>query len=118
MDAAARGSLAALMNTKIPSTTIEGDEVVIDYEKMVPIPIKEQPLMCTLAKIGGELVADPSLEEDDVLDARISIGLRVDGSVCAMQKGGSVPLTREEVLKAIKIAQEKTKELRKSIPKA
>jgi len=117
MDAAVLGSLAALSNTKIPSTTIEGDEVVIDYEKMVPIPIKEQPLMCTLAKIGGELVADPSLEEDDVLDARISIGLRVDGSICAMQKGGSVPLTREEILKSIEIAQEKTKELRKSIPK-
>jgi len=118
MDAAVLGSLAALMNTKIPSTTIEDDEVVIDYETMVPIPIKEQALMCTLAKIGGELVVDPSLEEDDVLDARISIGLRTDGSICAMQKGGSVPLTREEVLKAIGIAQTKTKELREFIPKA
>jgi len=117
MDAAVLGSLAALMNTKIPSTTIEGDEVVIDYEKMVPIPIKEQPLMCTMAKIGGELVADPSLEEDDVLDARISIGMRTDGSICAMQKGGSVPLTREEVLKAVGMAQKKTKELRENITK-
>jgi exosome complex component RRP42 len=118
MDAAVLGSLAALMNTKIPSTTIEGDEVVIDYETMVPIPIKEQPLMCTMAKIGGELVADPSLEEDDVLDARISIGMRADGSICAMQKGGSVPLTREEVLKAVEMAQKKTKDLRENIPTA
>ncbi|OPX59660.1 MAG: Exosome complex component Rrp42 [Methanobacterium sp. PtaB.Bin024] len=117
-DAAVLGSLAALMNTKIPSTTIEGDEVVVDHEKMVPLPVKEQPLMCTLAKIGKELVVDPSLEEDDVLDARISIGVRVDGSICAMQKGGSVPLTREEILNAVGIAQEKTKELRKSLPKA
>lgn len=118
MDAAVMGSVAALMNAKIPSTTIEDDEVVIDYETMVPIPIAEQPLMCTLAKIGGELVADPSLEEDDVLDARISIGMRADGSICAMQKGGSVPLTREEILKAVKIAQTKTKELREFLPKA
>jgi exosome complex component RRP42 len=97
------------------STTIDGDEVVIDYEQMVPLPIKEQPLMCTLAKIGGELVVDPSLEEDDVLDARISVGVRADGSICAMQKGGSVPLTREEVLKAVGIAQKKTEELRENV---
>lgn len=117
-DAAVLGSLAALMNTKIPSTTIEDDEIVIDYEKMIPIPINEQPLMCTMAKIGGELVVDPSLEEDDVLDARISMGVRADGSICATQKGGSVPLTREEIIKSIEIAKKKTAELRKSIPKA
>jgi exosome complex component RRP42 len=35
-----------------------------------------------------------------------------------MQKGGSVPFTRDEILKAVGIAQDKTKELRKSIPKA
>ena len=116
-DAAALGSLAALMNTKIPKTTVENDEIVIDYETMVPIPIKEQPLMCTLAKIGNELVVDPSLEEDSVLDARISLGIKADGSICATQKGGSTPLTREEILKAIGIAQKKTEELRKFIPK-
>ena len=117
-DAAVLGCLAALMNTKIPTTTIKDDEIVLDHEKMVPLPIKEQPLMCTLAKIGSELVVDPSLEEDDVLDARVSIGVRADGSICAMQKGGSVPFTREELLKAVGIAQKKTVELRKSIPPA
>ncbi|NYB53026.1 MAG: exosome complex protein Rrp42 [Methanobacteriaceae archaeon] len=117
-DAAVLGSVAALMDAKVPSTTIEDDEIVIDYEKMIPIPLKEQPLMCTMAKIGGELVVDPSLEEDDVLDARISIGVRADGTVCATQKGGSVPFTREEIMKAIGIAQTKTEELRKYLPQA
>jgi exosome complex component RRP42 len=117
MDAAVLGSVAALMDAKIPTTSCEGDEIVIDYEQMIPLPLKEQPLMCTLVKIGGELIADPSREEEDVLEARISIGIRADGSICAMQKGGSVPLTREEALKAIEMAQEKTKELREFLPK-
>jgi len=34
-----------------------------------------------------------------------------------MQKGGSVPLTREEVLKAVGIAQKKTEELRENVSK-
>lgn len=116
-DAAALGSLAALMDAKIPTTSCEGDEVIIDYEKMVPVPLKEQPLMCTMVKIGGELVVDPALQEEEILEARISIGVRADGSICASQKGGSVPLTKDEVLKAVKIAQDKTKELREFLPK-
>ena len=117
IDAAVLGSVAALMNTKIPTTTCEGDEIIIDYEKMIPLPIKEQPLMCTMAKIGGQLVADPSREEDDILDARLSVGVRTDGSICAMQKGGSEPFTQDEILQAVKMAQEKTKEIRKQLTK-
>lgn len=117
IDAAVLGSVAALMNTKIPTTTCEGDEIIIDYEKMIPLPIKEQPLMCTMAKIGGQLVADPSREEDDILDARLSVGVRTDGSICAMQKGGSEPFTHDEILQAVKLAQEKTKEIRKQLTK-
>lgn len=117
IDAAVLGSVAALMDAKIPTTTCEGDEIVIDYEQMVSLPFKEQPLMCTMAKIGGQLIADPSREEEDILDARLSVGVRTDGSICAMQKGGSVSFSREEILKAVKMAQEKTKEIREQLPK-
>ena len=50
------------------------------------------------------------------MDARISIGIREDGSICAMQKGGANPLTKDEVIKAISKSQEITKELRKHLP--
>jgi exosome complex component RRP42 len=70
-----------------------------------------------MAKIGGQLIADPSREEEDILDARLSVGVRTDGSICAMQKGGSLPFSREEILKAVKMAQEKTKEIREQLPK-
>lgn len=110
-DAAVLGAMAALMNARIPETSCEGDEVVIDYEKMIPLPIRDKALMCTFAKIGGEMVIDPSLEEEDILDARISIGMKEDGTICAMQKGGAKPVTKDEVMKAINIAKDKTKEL-------
>jgi len=113
MDAAVLGSVAAIINAKIPSASVEEDKVSIDYEKMQPLPIKEKPLMCTLAKIGNELIVDPSLEEENIMDARISVGMREDGSICAMQKGGESPLTKDDIIKAINITKEKTKELRK-----
>lgn len=117
MDAAVLGSMAALMDTKIPEAKMEGDELVIDREKMVPLPIKEKALMCTFVKINGELIVDPSLEEEQIMDARLSIGVRADGSICAMQKGGMKPLTKDEIIKAVSRTQEITKGLMEHLPK-
>lgn len=118
MDAAALGAMAALMDTKIPTATVQDDEVVIDYENMQPLPLKDKTVMCTMAKIGKELVSDPSLEEESIMGARISIGIRSDGTICSMQKGGERPFEKEEILKAIDMAQEKTKELFKYLPES
>jgi exosome complex component RRP42 len=71
-----------------------------------------------MAKIGNELVLDPSLEEEGIMGARISIGVRSDGAICSMQKGGERPFKKEEILKAIDLAQEKTKELFKYLPQS
>lgn len=115
-DAAVLGSMAALLDTKIPEARVENDEVVIDHEKKSPLPIKEKALMCTFAKIGDELIVDPSLQEEQVMDARISIGMRVDGSICAMQKGGMQPLGKEEIVKAVARTKEITKKLMEHLP--
>jgi exosome complex component RRP42 len=116
MDAAVLGSMAALMDTKIPEAKVVDDEVVIDTEKRIPLPIKEKALMCTYAKIGDELIVDPSLEEEQVLSARLSIGMRADGSICAMQKGGMQPLTKDEIIKAVARTKETTKKLMEHLP--
>lgn len=116
LDAAVLGSVAALMNTKIPTAKVEDDKVVLDEENLVELPIKEKPLMCTFAKIGDELIVDPSLEEENVMGTRISIGMREDESICAMQKSGGEPLSREQVMKAVNLAIPKTKELREHLP--
>ncbi len=116
MDAAVLGSVAALMTTKIPTITIEDDEVVLDYDNMVPLPVNDTALMSTFAKIGDELLIDPSLEEEEIMGARLSIGVTKDGNICAMQKGGPQPLNREEILKVVSIAKMKTAELRTHLP--
>jgi exosome complex component RRP42 len=116
MDAAVLGSVAALMNTRLPEAKIIDDEVVLDYDNLIPLPINDTALMSTFAKIGEELIIDPSLEEEEVMGARLSIGITQDGNICAMQKGGEKTLTQEEVLKAVSIAKIKTAELRKLLP--
>jgi len=110
-DAATLAVLAALMDTKIPVAKYENDEIIIDEESTIDLPLKDKAYMCTFVKIGNKLVLDPILEEEAILDARLSIGITESGQICAMQKGGAHPLSKEEILEAVKIAYSKKDEL-------
>lgn len=110
-DAAELAIMAALKNTKLPTATVVDDEVILDKEKLIDLPINNQVAMCTFVKIGDKMVIDPSLVEEEVAEARLNIGVTEEGKICAMQKGGSLPLTKEEIIDCVGVAISKTKEL-------
>jgi exosome complex component RRP42 len=114
-DAATLGVMAALMNTKLPIAKYVDDEVVIDENETMDLPLRDKAAMCTFVKIGDKMVLDPAREEESILDARISIGITESGNICAMQKGGNNPLTRENILESVKIAYSKVPELLKNL---
>jgi len=111
MDASALGAIAALMNTRLPKY----EERVIRGEYKGKLPILHKPLLVTIGKIGDKLFVDPYIDEEKVAEAMISIGVREDDMVCAIQKQGSVPLTLNEIDRALDIAIRKSKELRKHL---
>jgi exosome complex component RRP42 len=77
--------------------------------------MKRHPITVTFAKIDDKLVVDPWLEEEQVMNARLSMSIDDDGNICAIQKGGSGYFTSKETLEVAKIAQEKAKEIRKKL---
>ncbi len=114
-DACELAVMAALKSTKLPTAVMDGEEVVIDDEKTIDLPINKEVAMCTFVKIGEKLIIDPSLVEEEVADARLNVGVTEDGRICAMQKGGSLPLTKEEISECVHIAISKTKELMENL---
>jgi len=116
IDASALAALAALVNTKMFNYEVKEGEVKIKpgYK---PLPIRNYPVAVTFAKISDKLVVDPWLEEEQVMEARLTMTIEKDGKVCAMQKGGYGIFTTEQILEAGKIAQEKATELRKLVVK-
>ncbi len=114
IDAAALASVAALLNTKMPNYEIKDGEVKLK-QGYTPLPLRTQPITITIAKIGEKLVVDPSFEEEQVMDARISMAINTEGNVCAVQKGGSGFFTPQQILEASKIAQQKVADLRKTL---
>lgn len=114
IDASAIAAVSALMNTKMPNYEIENGEVKIKTG-YTPLPMKSHPITVTIGKIGSNLIVDPWLEEEQVMDARISMAINDDGNICAMQKGGSGYFTPQQILEASKLVQEKAAELRKKL---
>jgi len=116
IDASALAALAALLNTKMFKYEVKEGEIKVK-PGYIPLPMKNYPIAVTFAKINDKLIVDPWLEEEQVMDARITITTDKDGKVCAAQKGGYGCFTTQQVLEAAKIAKEKAEELRKLVVK-
>jgi exosome complex component RRP42 len=114
IDASALAAVAALLNTKMANYEVKDGEIKIKpgYQQL---PINKHPITVTIAKIGNKLAVDPLLEEEQIMDARISMAIDDNGHICAIQKGGTGYFEPSQVLEAAKIIEEKAKEMRKKL---
>ena len=107
-DAASLASLAALYTTTVPAARFELGE---DY----PLPLKEPPISCTSVKFDNFVVIDPSLDEAEIADARLTVATDKNGDIRAMQKGLNGSFTKEEIQKVIKASLDNGREIRKQL---
>lgn len=114
IDASAIAAMAALMNTKMPNYEIKDGELKIK-QGYTPLPMKSHPVTVTIGKISNNLIVDPGLEEETVMDSRITFAINEEGNICAVQKGLSGFFSPQQILDASKIALEKAVELRKKL---
>jgi exosome complex component RRP42 len=116
-DAIGLCALAALKDARFPKYDEKTEKVVYEDRTDKKVPLKDLPIPITVIKIGSKLVVDPSPDEEDAMDARLTVTTTNDGKVCAMQKGGAGTITADEVDKVIELSLKKGKELRKLIEK-
>lgn len=112
IDASALAAISALFNTKMFNYKIKDGEVKIT-SGYTALPVRKRPIAVTFAKINDKMLVDPGFEEEQVIDARITVTIEDDGHVCAIQKGGKGYFTLDEILDATKIAKEKADAIRK-----
>ena len=109
-DAASLAALAALLTAKVPAERFELGE---DH----PLPLKDPPVSCTSVKYNSVVVLDPSLDEEEIAEARLTVATDKNGDIRAMQKGLSGSFTREEIKKVIKVSINNGKEIREILYK-
>lgn len=121
IDAATLGALVALKNTMLPELDKDGK---IDYDKKptkkLPISKETAPLSFSFYKLGDSIVMDPTREEEEACETRITFGIsKWDGQymINSCQKNGAVPFTQAEIDKMMDVIQEKFEEFNEKLKK-
>jgi len=108
MDAASLGAIAALMNTKMPN-------VKYGMGEDTKLPLDDVPVAITAVNIGGVIMLDPSLDEENVASCKLTVITNKEGALSGMQKSGVGTLTPDQVKYIVHIAKDKAKVLREKL---
>ena len=103
-DACSYASTAAINSCKIPKYEMQDEKPVKIEGEFIEPPITTLPVSVTMAKIGGFILVDPTIEEWGIMDARITITSNSDGNVVALQKGGSDGFSQEELIECAELS--------------
>ncbi|WP_048149310.1 exosome complex protein Rrp42 [Palaeococcus ferrophilus] len=118
-DATGIAIIAALMSTKLPKVVYNEEtgelETLDEYE---PLPVTKVPIPVTFAKIRDVLLVDPNLDEENVMDSRLTITTDENGYISAVQKSEAGSFKLEEIGAAVDIALRKAAELREAVLQA
>jgi exosome complex component RRP42 len=129
-DAASLASLAALMMAKVPierlKPTLEKlqekhptiKQYLEQHPESFPLPLSEPPISCTSAKFNGVVVMDPSLDEEEIAEARLTVATDENGDIRAMQKGLNGSFSVDEIKKVIKSSVDNGKKIREQLYKS
>ncbi|MCX8176029.1 MAG: exosome complex protein Rrp42 [Candidatus Bathyarchaeota archaeon] len=113
-DASALATITALINSRVPVYKVSGNEIK-KVDEYFPMPIVAYPITVTVAKISDNIIVDPTLDEETISTAKLTVALTENGNICAMQKSGIGTFTIEESINVQKIAREKSYEIRAKI---
>ena len=107
-DAAFLGASAALNNTMVPAKANDRGD---DFR----LPIKHMPISVTAVQIENSILVDPTLDEEKVAEARLTVTTDENGDLRAMQKGLAGAFTLDQIYKCVETSQRLGNDLRKLI---
>ncbi|MFW6233635.1 MAG: hypothetical protein ACOC3Z_03160, partial [Nanoarchaeota archaeon] len=104
-------------NTKIPKYDEKEDKVLYGESSDKSLPLSDNlPISKTIHKLGDNFLVDPTREEEDISEVRITIS-GSNGIISSMQKGEGKELSVEEFEKVIDSVEEIDKNILKKIEK-
>ncbi len=102
IDAGALASVLALLTARLPVYDKEKNKIefgVLSDEKL-PLNFENMPLTTTFFKLGEKIFIDPTREEEDVSDGRLTFEISKgdkEEMINAMQKGGEALFSADEI---------------------
>ncbi|KNC77274.1 hypothetical protein SARC_10264 [Sphaeroforma arctica JP610] len=116
IDCASIAVMAALRHFRRPDVTVQGETATIHTlteKEPVPLGLQHIPFAITFGFFDGGkyTLVDTSLEEEHVMEGRLTLTLNTHREVCAIHKCGGAPLLPDQIIRCAKIAAVKVTEL-------
>src|SRR3989344_1784739 len=117
LDAAEIAAVVALKNAKIPKYNEDTGKTVYGELTKESIPLaKHIPLSITIHKVGDNFIVDPTREEEDASEMKVSIGRSEEG-IHSMQKGEAKSIKTEDFEKCLEMSEKVYKDIFKKLDK-
>ena len=104
LDAGAIGAVAALKMTRFPELDEENKVKYGEFtDKKLPLT-EITPFTMTFYKIGEKILIDPTRDEQDAAESRLTLGIAKVGKeyiISSAQKGEIIPLSRDDLKEII-----------------
>jgi exosome complex component RRP42 len=123
LDAASLAALAALADARIPVYNEEEEKINREQEltdKKLPLNKDAMALNLTFHKIGDKIILDPTTEEEQISDYRISIAVSSNKGkprISSIQKGKEGAISHEEMETILNLLEHKFNEMYEGIHK-
>ena len=118
VDASCIGAVAALKMARMPKYDEKEGKIIYDEPTDKKLPLtKDIPICITGHKIGNTIIVDPTQEEEDISETRITIGATPEGVISSMQKGNPIELSIEEVHNILNITEKVRKKVYLNVEK-
>ncbi|MEM4767837.1 MAG: exosome complex protein Rrp42 [Saccharolobus sp.] len=105
IDACTLASVAALYNSKLYKVERSEDGIKINKDEIIgKLPMNYPIVTVSVAKIDKYLIVDPDLEEESIMDAKISFSYTPDFKIVGIQKSGKGSLSLQDVTQAESLA--------------
>ncbi len=122
IDAAVIGATIALRNAVVPE--LNEEKTAIDYSKKgkTKLALTEgiNPVSFSFFKLGDSLILDPTREEQEACQTRITFGIsewKGQKMINSCQKYGETPFTAEEISKMMELLPKKFEEVSEKLKK-
>ncbi|MEM0465779.1 MAG: exosome complex protein Rrp42 [Candidatus Pacearchaeota archaeon] len=110
IDASSIGAVAALKVARFPVYDEKTEKIKFGEFTDEPLPLTNNiPLTMTFYKIGEYIIMDPTREEEDAADARLTFAVscpKKEKIINALQKGGITSISIEEIKSMIEQVEE------------
>lgn len=129
-DAASLAALAALFDATVPVERLRPalekhqekfpsiKKYLEKHPKDYQLPMNEPPISCTSVKFNDVIVLDPSLDEEEIAEARLTVAMDKNKDIRAMQKGLNGVFTVDEIKNIIKTSVDNSAKIRRMLEEA